>query len=521
MKINKYFENSFSKIIQAFKKIYNNKTSRLFAYTFFILLFAFVFSNYFIQRDIYHSIDEKKKIIYFGQTVDLENNKVSIEYSLGFQVAFEQINRLGGINGYELRIILYNDRYEPNIATENGKLLVDYFNVLGLMGPFGTASTMNIMDKVIQGRSVPLLFPYSATNAYSEKFQKNLLLLNGTFFLEFNMILKNLKKNKIKNVSIIYQDDEYGHTNFNALNEFILYHKYDINVISSGKYKRNTTDFGDCFKSVFGMEDVYDYREYRNSENLKKMEAVIIFCVEKQISVLLGHLKRIKPELFIYYNSFVGTSSTNYEDLDKYNKDNIYQTLLNPNIKLKYKKLYDKYKEEVELHNKEVTSDQEKVELDTNGSYIGFYSGLLIGEVLKSFDNMKDLNRESFINMFYKQRFFNIHGLEVGPFVNNVSNIGLKYVSLNKLKDGKMVLIDEFENTDLKDEYKKKNGNSSNNNQKEDETEIEDKGDVNNNGNKEPKNENKEPKKQTKKTEQNNRQWEVDNNQENYIQYMY
>jgi len=110
----------------------------------------------------YESVDKKNKIIYFGQTLDLSNNKVSINYSQGYELAFNSINRIGGINGYKLKIILYDDKYEPELAYKNSKILVDYFNVLALIGPFGTPTTLSILNNTIKERPIPVIAPFSA-----------------------------------------------------------------------------------------------------------------------------------------------------------------------------------------------------------------------------------------------------------------------------------------------------------------------------------------------------------------------
>jgi hypothetical protein len=74
--------------------------------------------------------------------------------------------------------------------------------------------------------------------------------------------------------------------------------------------------------------------------------------------------------------------------------------------------------------------------------YQGFYTGLLIIDVLKKFNNFDNLTRENFINMFYSTQNFDIYGLKVGPFIEDKSNTGINYVSLNKIQNKKLVFIE-------------------------------------------------------------------------------
>ena len=150
-----------------------------------IIVFTFIFLKDLYVTDLYKPIDKIKKNIYFGQTIDLENNQVSIDYSVGFQLAFQSVNRKDGVNGYNLKIILYNDKYEPELASNNAKILIDYFNVLALIGPFGTPTTAQILSDCIKGRPIPLIGPFTASNVYRKQFNKYLILNNGSFELEF------------------------------------------------------------------------------------------------------------------------------------------------------------------------------------------------------------------------------------------------------------------------------------------------------------------------------------------------
>jgi hypothetical protein len=417
----------------------SKKYSKIMFVILFIIIITFIFTKYFLKTDIYQSIDTEKKIIYFGQTLDLENNVVSINYSRGYQLAFEHINRQGGIYGYKLKIILYNDKYEPNLAASNAKLLVDYFNVLALIGPFGTPTTVQILNDCIRGRHIPVIGPFSAGMSYRKIFNKYLILMNGNLYQEFDLTVQHMLKNGIKNVGIIYQNDIYGLAFYNSFIDYVLEKNYPINIISSGNYERNTVELDKCYQNLFHIHNPYDYPKYAHSELLDKMEGVLLFVAEKQIATILGHLKRVKPSLFTYYNFFVGTSPDNYKDIQKYSSENLYQTLLTPTeLEKNYPQLHKAFDYEKKLYNQKTKS---KITYNTQSLYQGFYTGLMIGEVLKQFKDPSKITRESFTDMFYQIKNFNIYGLKIGPFINNVSNLGIQFSSINKVENNKLVTI--------------------------------------------------------------------------------
>lgn len=407
-----------------------------------LVLFTFLFVKKILITDLYHPIDKEHKIIYFGQTLDLENNEISSNYSKGFQLAFQSVNRTGGINGYKLKIILYNDKYESSIALTNAKLLLDYYNVLALIGTFGTPTTVEILNECIKGRPIPLIGPFTSSPIIRKIFNKYLILLLSSTKLELQSITNNMIKNNVVNMSIIYQNDGYGIATYTALVQYILENNLNINIISTGKYERNSIDLENTYKTLFDVKDPYNYNEYKTSQKLNQIQSVLLITSEKQIPIFLAELKKIKPSLYIYYTFFAGTSENNYVYLDKYNSDNIYQTLLGPylDMETRYPELYKKLHEEINYF--EPNKDSLTKINNTQSLYQGFYTGLLIIDVLKKFDNFDKLNRETFINMFYNIQNFDIYGLKIGPFIENNSNTGLTYISLNKIQNNTLSFLE-------------------------------------------------------------------------------
>ena len=378
----------------------------------------------------YESVDKKNKIIYFGQTLDLSNNKVSINYSQGYELAFNSINRIGGINGYKLKIILYDDKYEPELAYKNSKILVDYFNVLALIGPFGTPTTLSILNNTIKERPIPVIAPFSAGLSYRKYFNKYLILTNSTLLYEFELTINNMILNNIKNISIIYQNDTYGLAFFNSIVEYMIKHKIDINIISSGSYERNTIDLKKCFESIFDVKNAFDTNEYSKSKTYNNIQAILLLVAQEQLPYILGFIKKNRPQTYIYYNFFVDTSKDNYSQLSNYDKENIYQTNLIYNINNSYPILYNKFIDEVKYFKNQ---HKKKIDINSSATIYGFYSGLLIIEVLKNIYDLSNVTREKFIEIFYKIQNFDLYGLKIGPFVNGVNNQGVNFASISKL----------------------------------------------------------------------------------------
>lgn len=437
--MNNSYLNKFNKmIIRFFQKLYNSiKLSIFFKDRKYFLLVILLISmiiiymiiKFFLEPKSLYAIDHKNKKIYFGQTCDLQNNRVSIDYSTGYILAFQKINRTGILNGYTLHIIRFNDKYETHLSIINSRLLVDYYNVLALIGSFGTPTTVGIFDEVIKDKKVGLIGPFTAGTSYRKVFNKYRIYMNTDFYLEYDMIIKNMLKNNYRNISIIYQDDIYGNYFYNAFVDYLVEKNIDITIVSTGKYERNSNDLDLSFTSTFEVEHAYDYDDYNTTHVLHNIDAILLFTAEMQISNYLSKIKKINPKIAIYYNFFTGTRQSNLRYMDDLNTDNIYQTLISYNLE-KYPKLNKVYKEEIELYN---SKNLNKIEETNSSMEQGFYSGLMIGEVLKQFKDIDDINRESFIDMFYNMKNIDVYDMQIGPFLMNVNSEGIRYVELNQL----------------------------------------------------------------------------------------
>ena len=394
-----------------------------------IFLFLLLIMPLF-RMNISEQIDNYNKIIYFGQTCDLTNNETSKDFSLGYNLAFSYTNRQGGINGYKIKLILLNDMYETDLAVKNAKLLIDYYNVLGVIGTFGTPTTVGILTDAIKDRLIPLIGPFSSSTSFRKNFIENIITTNTSLLPEFDLITENMIQNSFNNISIIYQNDNYGSAFYNAFNDYVLEKNLPFNIVSSGKYERNSDDLDSVFKTVFNVENPYDFSGY-NISKIMRIQAVVLFTAEKEVSSLLGVLKKINPSIAIYYNFFVGTRKSNLEYLKNENTSNVYQSLLTPpNLEI-YPELNNILNNEITEYNK--TNDV-KIKENSTSLIQGFYTGMLINKVLGNFENMTEINRKTFIEMFYKMKTIDVHGFKMGPFIMHKNNEAIKYASLNQLQ---------------------------------------------------------------------------------------
>jgi ABC-type branched-subunit amino acid transport system substrate-binding protein len=101
----------YIKIIKPYKKLL----------IFFMIMFIITYflDSYVKSKMTVQGIAEYK--IVFGQSLPLTkmNYHLGIPYSLGYYLAFQNINRKGGINNNKIELLVYDDQYDPKKTIEN------------------------------------------------------------------------------------------------------------------------------------------------------------------------------------------------------------------------------------------------------------------------------------------------------------------------------------------------------------------------------------------------------------------
>lgn len=413
----------------------------LFVIFFIAASIRYYLSNYFQKEIIVEGVREKD--IYFGETVNL-NNVVPLSYSNGIVLAFQMVNRLGGINGRKLNLFIYDDDYNKDKAIKNAKILLEYDNVLGLIGTWGTPTSYAIYDQVIGQRSIPFIAPLTGSNLIRSE-PDNIMMLRPSYHSEISVILKHMNSLGLKNIGVIYQNDEYGISCFNDLSDIYSVNNYNINIIPA-TYERNSTYLYDTYKNILDDQDPFIDSYKRNSAALN-LDAILLFGTARQQIHIINYFKKLKPSIYFYGISFVGENTEKLKTLK--NKSNIYMTnVINVNDR-SFPILYSNLIKEMKISN-----DKNKilgVPIVLNQNLIeGFVAGMFAVNILKKM-NPNHINRQNFIKSLYSQKenYIQVFDMKLGPFINSKISRGLHTIYLCKYdeKTEKYNVISESQET--------------------------------------------------------------------------
>ena len=150
--------------------------------------------------------------IKIGSTMPF-SGPVSILGTLGkaAQAYVSKINAEGGVNGRKIRLLQYDDGYNPGKALELTRKLVEQDEVLFIYQTVGTA-TNNAIHRYLNGRKVPQLLIFSGANKWADSVNGQWTLSGMPSYnvegrIHARWILQNMPDAKI---AVLMQNDDFG-----------------------------------------------------------------------------------------------------------------------------------------------------------------------------------------------------------------------------------------------------------------------------------------------------------------------
>ncbi len=150
------------------------------------------------------------------------------------------INASGGINGRRIRLVAYDDGYDPPRCLVNTQRLLIEDRVFALFCYVGTPTTVRILPLIEEAR-IPLVGMFTGANALREPPNPYLINVRASYYQETAAAVRYLvDRLKIREIAVFFQYDAYGFDGLRgtelALKEFGLV------PVSKGSYVRGTLE---------------------------------------------------------------------------------------------------------------------------------------------------------------------------------------------------------------------------------------------------------------------------------------
>lgn len=127
----------------------------------------------------------------------------------GQQMAFDEVNKRGGISGRQVKLLILDDGFDPKRTLENARTLVEQQEVLALFGTVGTAQTAAVLPYVAE-KHVPLISAYSGSPALRVQPNPYFFTTQASYADELVKMVRNLKSVQATRIAVVYQNNDFG-----------------------------------------------------------------------------------------------------------------------------------------------------------------------------------------------------------------------------------------------------------------------------------------------------------------------
>lgn len=157
----------------------------------------------------------------------------------GLMAAINEANGNGGVHGRKIKLVTYDDGYEPDRAIENTRRLIDEDNVFALIGAVGTP-TSSASQPVAKEANVPFIGPFTGAGFLRAPDNTHVVNVRGTYDQETEAWIQHLTDDLgSRRIAILYQDDSFGRAGLSGVRKAL--EKRDMSLVAEGTYKRNST----------------------------------------------------------------------------------------------------------------------------------------------------------------------------------------------------------------------------------------------------------------------------------------
>ena len=345
--------------------------------------------------------------ILLGQSVALTGPaaQLGIQMRNGIKAYFDAVNEKGGVHGRKLELVTEDDRYDPTVAPQASKKLIDEHKVFALVGYVGTPTGVQHLPVVTQAK-VPLVGMFTGAEALRVPMNRYVFHVRASYYDETEKIVEQVVSTGGKKISVFYQNDAYGEAGRKGTE--IALEKRKMKIHSQGTVERNTVAVEAAAKAI----------------NATQPDAVVMISAYTSIAAFVRQMQKLGSGATFYNVSFVGSKALS----EALGKDGV-GVAISQVVPFPWGTAVPVVKEYQAAAKKAGLKDVDFSALE------GFLSAKVLVEGLKR--TGRDLNREKFVDTMEKM------DVDLGGFhvaYSPKTHAGSKFVDLTIIaRDGKFL----------------------------------------------------------------------------------
>ncbi|PWA12779.1 hypothetical protein DCC39_03790 [Pueribacillus theae] len=174
----------------------------------------------------------------------------------GLQSYFNYVNDNGGVDGREIKLIAYDDQYQPAQTLKGVQKLVNDNKVFSLLYPIGTAN-IGAAQSFLTESGIPVVGIGTGADKFANPPIENFFISTFNYKIEAKMFVDYIaNKLDAKKVAIVYQNDDFGKQSIEGAKEAIAQYG-NLEIVAEIPFLASDTDFSSqAQKTVQSTPDV-------------------------------------------------------------------------------------------------------------------------------------------------------------------------------------------------------------------------------------------------------------------------
>lgn len=215
---------------------------------------------------------------------------LGVEMRDGALLAFNEFNRQGGAHGRKIKLISYDDGYEPDRAVANTKKLINDDKVFALFGAVGTPTSKAVLPIFTEAK-VPYFGAFSGAELLRSPFNRYIFNVRASYYDETERIVEHLITLGRNKIGVLYQNDAYGQAGLAGVERALRKRKLEIAVKAT--IERNSSEVSAAVKQM----------------NTAGPQAVVMIGAYDGIAAFVKAMKQAGSNTEFHNVSFVGSIS--------------------------------------------------------------------------------------------------------------------------------------------------------------------------------------------------------------------
>ncbi|MDZ4073972.1 MAG: ABC transporter substrate-binding protein [Hylemonella sp.] len=127
----------------------------------------------------------------------------------GAKLYIDAINAKGGVAGQKIELISLDDKFDPKLAAENARKLIEEQNVVALFLNRGTPHSEAIIP-LLDKHGIPLIAPSTGAMSLHQPVKKHVFNVRATYQREAEKAVTHLATIGINKIALVHVDDSFG-----------------------------------------------------------------------------------------------------------------------------------------------------------------------------------------------------------------------------------------------------------------------------------------------------------------------